>query len=82
MSIPAEFYANEGRQRKAAALVLEIDKLFSTLRIESLAIATVKSWTQVDWDTVAHWARVRSPSPETQALVIELLEKRAERRSA
>ena len=75
-------FESTARAAKAAALVLAVEDLFSTLRIDSLALATVRGWGASDWAALAKKADVNPPSATTQALVISLLEKRAESRKA
>jgi hypothetical protein len=75
-------FAQANRAAKAAALVLAVEELFSTLRIDSLALATVKGWGASDWAALAKKADVNRPSETTQRLVVALLEKRAARRAA
>jgi hypothetical protein len=82
MASPANDFESTARAAKAAALVLAVEELFSTLRIDSLALATVKGWGASDWAAVAKKADVNAPSETTQRLVISLLEKRAENRKA
>jgi hypothetical protein len=74
-------FEQSARERKAALLALEVESYFRTLRIPELTLATAKGWTQSDWDGIAKMADVNPPSPETQKLVLTLLEARAKRGS-
>lgn len=82
MAAPANDFEMQARAAKAAALVLAVEELFSTLRIDSLALATVREWGPSDWAAVARKADVNPPSATTQRLVLDLLEKRAANRKA
>jgi hypothetical protein len=69
-------FEQNAREQKAAKLVVEIDLLFSTLRIQTLAHAAVQSWGDDDWKKIADLAKVNPPSAATRAMVLGLLKAR------